>query len=243
MNSSNDAIISQLLDGTITTWNPGATLLYGYAVAEALGHNIEMLIPEEHRDNERAVLVRAAEGEWIKEYETVRVRADGSLIHIARSASPVFDSTGRVVGVSTIVHDISERIQAATERAALEERLNQSQRLESLGQLAGGIAHDFNNLLAVILNYASFVAEEITDNEAASADVEQIRIAVNAKTAWLYVPEDKMVYVQDSKRVFSSGQAIRFFADMKGRVQNQLCRSGSGSGRELSARAGPERRA
>ncbi len=64
-----------------------------------------------------------------------------------------------------------------TNARALEERLNQSQRLESLGQLAGGIAHDFNNLLAVILNYASFVAEEIPENEAAHADVEQIRIA------------------------------------------------------------------
>jgi hypothetical protein len=70
-----------------------------------------------------------------------------------------------------------ERLQAQAERERLENRLHQSQRLESLGQLAGGVAHDFNNLLAVILNCAAFVAEATADNEAVRADVEQIRNA------------------------------------------------------------------
>jgi PAS domain S-box-containing protein len=177
INSSNEAIVSQALDGTITSWNRGAEHLYGYTASEVLGRSIDLLIPLESQAEERAALVEAARGKRFIEYETVRVRADGTLIDVARTASPILDTAGDVVGVSTIAHDVTERTRAALERKTLEERLNQSQRLESLGQLAGGIAHDFNNLLAVILNYASFVAEELPENASARADLEQIRIA------------------------------------------------------------------
>ena len=177
ISSSNDAIISQTLDGTITTWNPAAAHMYGYEASAVLGRHIELIIPPEHLDRVRVAMSRAALGDRTPEYETVRLHADGTPLDVAITVSPIFDSAGIVTGLSTIARDITERKRAADEHRALEERLSQSQRLESLGQLAGGIAHDFNNLLAVILNYSSFVAAEVGDNEAVRADVDQIRIA------------------------------------------------------------------
>jgi PAS domain S-box-containing protein len=80
----------------------------------------------------------------------------------------------------------AERAEAQSDREQLQAQLEQSQRLEVLGQLAGGVAHDFNNLLAVILNYAAFVADEIAtrpDMEAVGRDVGQIRRAAERAAA------------------------------------------------------------
>ena len=175
--SSSDAITSQTIDGIITSWNPAAERIYGYLAGEVLGRNIELVIPPDRREHERALIARVAAGMSNGELETVRLRRDGSLVDLAKTLAPITDASGVVVGVSTIARDITERKLAEADRLALEARLNQSQRLESLGQLAGGVAHDFNNLLAVILNYASFVADEVTDNAAAQADIEAIRTA------------------------------------------------------------------
>ncbi|HEY8584206.1 MAG TPA: ATP-binding protein [Capillimicrobium sp.] len=96
---------------------------------------------------------------------------------------PVRDGRGGVAGVGGIAVDVSERRRAEREREALEARMHQAQRLESVGQLAGGIAHDFNNLLAVIRNYAGFIADELPEGTQARDDVEQVRRATERATA------------------------------------------------------------
>jgi PAS domain S-box-containing protein len=110
------------------------------------------------------------------EYESVAPHPDGDRTYLT-SKFPVFDIAGETYAIASIATDITEGKAAETERELLGERLRQSERLETLGQLAGGVAHDFNNLLGVILNYAEFVREGTADRPEVSADVQQIRRA------------------------------------------------------------------
>jgi PAS domain S-box-containing protein len=303
--SSHEAIMGKSLDGVVTSWNPGAERLYGYAAEEIVGRNVEQLVPSQLRPEEREILARIARGERMEPFQSTRVRKDGSVVSVALTFSPIVDPSGGIVGVASVSRDISERLRAEAkfrglleaapdaivgiyqdgrialvnaqterlfgymrdeligqpvevlvpdaarathpehrlsyvaapaprpmgagmqlagrrkdgstfpadislaaietedgtlvsaairdvserleaeaererlkgqaERERVERQLHQSQRLESLGQLAGGVAHDFNNLLAVILNYASFVNEELAEPEEARKDWSAVR--------------------------------------------------------------------
>jgi PAS domain S-box-containing protein len=149
--SSDDAISSLDLKGTILTWNPGAERVYGYTAEEIVGRNVRMLVPPDLLHETELWLEGLQQGGVLR-LETVRVRKDGKRIQILLTASPIRDSSGAIVAVSGIIRDI-------TERKALEEQLRQTAKLESLGVLAGGIAHDFNNLLVGILGNASMAGD------------------------------------------------------------------------------------
>ena len=108
---SNDAIIGQKLDGTIVTWNNGAERIFGYTAEEACGRPISMLSPP-HRVDESARLVQAVKrGELVQNFETQRLRKDGTVIEVSLTASPIRDSGGRIVGASRIARDITQRKQ------------------------------------------------------------------------------------------------------------------------------------
>jgi PAS domain S-box-containing protein len=110
--SSGDAIIGKDLDGTITSWNRGAEILYGYAAGEIIGRPVSVLIPPEKINEEPDILERIRRGEPIQHYETTRVRKDGTEIHVALAVSPIKDTSGKIVGASKIARDISERKRA-----------------------------------------------------------------------------------------------------------------------------------
>ncbi|HVC32429.1 MAG TPA: diguanylate cyclase [Chloroflexota bacterium] len=106
--SSDDAIISQTLEGVITGWNPGAERLYGHSASQAVGHCVSLLFPPDRSDELDVQLERIARGEWIDHYETSRVRKDGQVIEVSVSTSPIREVTGRVVGAITIGRDVTQ---------------------------------------------------------------------------------------------------------------------------------------
>jgi PAS domain S-box-containing protein len=110
--SSDDAIISKTLDGRITSWNAGATRIFGYDANEMIGQPIIKIIPAELRSEEDEILAKLKRGERIDHYETVRVAKDGRRLDVSITVSPLRDKFGRIVGASKIGRDITERKEA-----------------------------------------------------------------------------------------------------------------------------------
>ena len=110
--SSDDAIIGKTATGIITSWNRGAEKIFGYAEAEVLGRPATLLFPPTRTAEEVIILERIARGESVQRFETVRVRKDGEQIDVSVTISPIFDSSGAVVGASKIARDITKRKRA-----------------------------------------------------------------------------------------------------------------------------------
>jgi len=109
VDSSDDAIISKTLDGTITSWNKGAERLFGYSADEAIGKHISLIIPTSRIDEETTILQKIGSGERIEHFDTVRVCKDGQMRDVSLTVSPIRDVTGTIVGASKIAHDVSEK--------------------------------------------------------------------------------------------------------------------------------------
>jgi len=115
--SSEEAIISTELDGTVVSWNPGAEAIYGYMEAEMKGQPMSRIVPPELHPEMIDVLDRLAHGERIQHYETVRLRKDGSRVEVSLSVAQLKDANGQVIGTATIARDITQTKEA--ERALL----------------------------------------------------------------------------------------------------------------------------
>ncbi|HYB85095.1 MAG TPA: PAS domain S-box protein, partial [archaeon] len=107
--SSDDAIIGETLDGVITSWNRGAERLYGYSAEEVNGRSISILIPSDQPEELEQVFAKIGKGELVQHYETRRKRKDGTIIDVSLTLSPVKDRAGRIVGASSIARDVTQR--------------------------------------------------------------------------------------------------------------------------------------
>jgi len=154
--SSDDAIISMDLNGTITSWNNGAEVLSGYSPAEAIGKPIFIIIPPKRVNDFADILERIKCGERIKHHEAILARRDGTNIEISVSVSPIIDKKGEIIGASSIARDITERERAVNALREKEEmyRLLADISAESILVLQDGMIQTVNSRGTTITGFS-----------------------------------------------------------------------------------------
>jgi PAS domain S-box-containing protein len=141
VDSSDDAIITKTVDGVVTSCNPAAERMYGYTCDELVGQPVAMIIPEEEMPGEKMILERISAGLKVENYETQRVRKDGTKIAVSLTVSPIKDEDGQVLGASSIGRDITERLRIAELQKHLEDlRRRRDQALQLNDAVVQGLA-------------------------------------------------------------------------------------------------------
>ena len=184
--SSDDPILSKDLNGTVTSWNNAATRVLGYTPEEMTGQSILKLIPPELHADENLILSKIRAGERIDHFETTRLTKSGERIPVSLTVSPVKDETGRIVGASKIMRDISNR-------KRMEESLLQAEKIAATGRMAATIAHEINNPLEAVVNLLYLMRPMVTDPQGMdyleTAENELARVSHIAKQTLGYYRE------------------------------------------------------
>lgn len=162
--SSVDAVTAVTLDGIVTSWNVGAEAMYGYTAEEMTGRHVSVVYPPDRTEELAPILDQIRRGRRVHDYETRRVRKDGTVIDVSISTSPVRDRSGAIVGAAGVSRDITERNWVEGEHRADEARRREAERMEAErmeaeARIAGGIAREFSGLLSAIMGYTASVAD------------------------------------------------------------------------------------
>jgi PAS domain S-box-containing protein len=184
--NASDAVYVRDLEGRMLQVNRGCEELTGYSRQELVGMNVlDLLAPgERERAREHLSAPAAADAPAASEWR-IHTKQGGELVVEVKQR--FLSENGRLARVECIGRDVTARKQAhsdeVTERRRVEEQLQQSQKMESIGLLAGGVAHDFNNLLTVISGYAQMAMEDLPPGHRARDGIEEIAQASERATA------------------------------------------------------------
>ena len=131
VDSSDDAIISKNLSGTIKSWNASASRIFGYSAEEMVGQPILKLLPPDRQNEEVQIIERLKRGERVEHFETIRVRKDGRLLDVSLTISPIKNAAGEVIGASKIARDITASKRAAEQLAKVNDQLRKANTLKA----------------------------------------------------------------------------------------------------------------
>jgi two-component system cell cycle sensor histidine kinase/response regulator CckA len=166
------AVIEWDADHRVASWNPAAERMFGYPRAEAMGRHASFIVPPQFREHVERVgkelLTKKGGGRSTND----NITKNGKTISCEWYNTPLVGEGGVVLGVASLVHDVTERV-------ALEEKLRQSEKMEAIGRLAGGVAHDFNNLLTVILGYTQIMMDGVPSGSRLANATDQIKSAAD----------------------------------------------------------------
>jgi PAS domain S-box-containing protein len=156
--SSNDAIISKTIDGYITSWNKRAEILFGYSEREVLGKHISLLFPQNRLEEEDEMISQVNQGIPVINFETERLKKDGTPVPIAVTISPIKDPCGKIIGLSKIARDITDKKIAEEKLRAYTVALEQKNK--ETEQFAYVASHDLQEPLRTITNYIGLLHED-----------------------------------------------------------------------------------
>ena len=176
--SSADAIVGKSLDGIVTSWNRGAEQMFGYAPDEIVGRSITLVIPPGHEQEEPKILAVIARGETLR-FDTVRRRKDGRDIDVSVTVSPVRDAAGRVVGISKVARDVTERRRGELALAQAKDAAEAASR--ELEAFSYSVAHDLRAPLRGMNGFAQVLLDSYGDKFDADGRDWLEEILLNAK--------------------------------------------------------------
>lgn len=211
---SEDAILSKDLQGRVTSWNPAAARILGYSAEEIVGESVLKIIPPELQGDEEIILKNIQNGRSIEHFETVRLTKSGERIDVSLTISPLRDESGKIIGASKILRDISVQKQWANS-------LLQAEKIAATGKMAATIAHEINNPLEAVVNLLYLAKEKATDPEQASylraADREIARVShIARQTVGFYREHTSAVRVSLAELAASAFLIYRMRCDADG---------------------------